>query len=83
MIYLEFCEDRMLKDADVQGDPYLNAKQFASLMVENEGLARIVAMALPFYVHLTEETSREYAVKMMEVVEDDYHNQLVRAGEVE
>ncbi|MFN7640814.1 MAG: hypothetical protein ACK5PR_03615 [bacterium] len=83
MIYLEFCEDRMLKDADVQGDPYLNAKQLASLMVENEGLAKIVAMALPFYVHLTEETSLVYAQKMMEVVEDDFHNHLVQAGTIE
>jgi hypothetical protein len=83
MIYLEFCEDRMLKDADVQGDPCLNAKQLASLMVENEALAKTVAMALPYYVHLTENTSSVYARKMMEVVEDDFHNHLVKAGDVE
>ncbi len=83
MFYIEFCEERLLKSSDVAGDFYVNAKQLASLMAGDEALAKVVAMALPYYAHLTESTSSVYARKMMEVVEDDYHNQLVRAGEVE
>ena len=83
MLYVEFCEEKLVKSSDVAGDPYLNAKQFASLMIENRQLAKIVAMSLPYYTHLTEDTSPVYAQKMMEVVEDDYHNHLVAAGEIE
>ena len=83
MFYIEFCEERLLKSSDVVGDPYMNAKQLASLMVEDEALAVVVAMALPYYVHLTENTSSVYARKMMEVVADDHHNHLVKAGDVE
>ncbi len=80
MIYIEFDEDRMIKEVSVSGETKLNAKQFAHMMAQDDKLAAVVAAALPWYLHLTQDTDEHYANEAMEQAEDEWDVYLEKAG---
>lgn len=80
MIYLEFDEDKMVKDLQVSGSTRMNAKQLAHMMYENDAFAAVVAAALPWYLHLTQDTDEHYAEEAMEVAEEEFDVYLEKAG---
>ena len=80
MIYIEFDEDRMIKEYSVSGCTRMNAKQFADMMFRNKDLAAVVAASLPWYVHLLQRTDEYYAEEAMEVAEDKWDVYLEKAG---
>lgn len=63
----------MIKEVEVTGDAKANAKQLAHLMSEKASLARVVAMAFPYYASMTEGLNGVYADKVAEVLEDEFH----------
>lgn len=82
MFYLEFDEVSLSRHESVSGDAEMNAKQLAHMMSSDERIAALVAMAIPWYAHLTEGVSGLTSVKHMEVVQDDPHNYLIQAAEL-
>lgn len=82
MLYLEFDEERLIKEYSVSGDIKMNAQQLAHIMAEDERVAAIVAQAIPWYAMLTEEICDETSAKRMECVSDDPHDFLIQASEL-
>ena len=82
MFYLEFDEDKLINESSAGGDVKLNAKQLAGMMAADERIAALVAMAIPWYAHLTEGVDSVATVKHTEIVEYDPHNYLIQAAEI-
>jgi hypothetical protein len=82
MFYLEFDEVSVSTHDAISGDATMNSKQLAGMMASDERIAALVAMAIPWYAHLTESVSGIASVKHMEIVQDDPHNYLIQAAEL-
>lgn len=80
MFLLEYDGELMLHEALAHGDAHENAKQLAGMMLANEQVAKMVAGALPWYLHLSQGTSSVYAKAAMAEAIDEYDVYLEKVG---